>query len=117
MPTSSPVNNMEIRDGDWTLWEHDPATGRTIWWSLDDEGNSVFRIDTPVDAVIEANAEAYKEAEGTKFGDWARVASVPLNLLHSSGLHEAHLQDDNQFISKWMNNSDNRAFRTRSGKV
>jgi hypothetical protein len=108
---------MEIRDGEWTLFDHDLETGRTIWWSLDENGASLFRVDMPVDSVIEANAEAYKDAEGARFGEWARVASVPLTLLHSSGLHEAHLQEDQKFISKWMNDGDNRAFRTRPGDV
>lgn len=108
---------MEIRDGAWTLFEHDPTTGRTVWQALDDDGNMVFRIDTPVDHIIEANAEATKAADGTRWGEWARVASIPLNLVHSSGLHQAQTQGDDKFLARWLNDSDNRAFRTRSGNI
>jgi hypothetical protein len=106
-----------IRDGEWTLFEHDPATGRSVWWMVDEDGVSVFRIDTPVDQVLEANAEAMKASDGKPFGEWARVASVPLQLLHSSGLNEAQTQGDDKWLSRWLNDSDNRAFRTKAGIV
>ena len=42
---------MTIRDGDWTLMQWDPATGRTVW-SLFDGEKTIFRTDTPVAATI-----------------------------------------------------------------
>jgi len=108
---------MDITDGDWLLFEHDPETGRTIWMMTDENGDTVFRIDTPVDHLIKANAEAYSQAEGKRFGEWARIASVPFDLERSSGLAEAHAQGDQKFISRWLNDGDNRAFRTRPGNV
>lgn len=100
----------------WVLFDHDALTGREIYMMLDGD-KTHFRIDFPADTLVEMNKEAVKLTEGVRFGDWNRVASVPLNVLEKTGLDVAVRSHDNRFLSKWLNDSDNRAFRTSRGRV
>lgn len=76
---------MVIRDGAWTLHDHDMASGRCVWHQFDGE-KDVFRVDYPVDNLISENQGVRNNAEKAWRGDWHRVASIPLNVAHSSGL-------------------------------
>lgn len=109
---------MTIRDGDWELLEWDAHTGRTVWVMFDGEKTHV-RTDYPVASLIEQNA-AHRNATPSGWkGDWHHVASIPLNLLHDAdtGLHEAFRQGDDKHISRFLNDSDNAAWRTKVGRV
>lgn len=110
------VFGRDIYDGPWRLFDFDPATGRTQW-VLHEDGKMHIRTDCPVDNLIKENAEAQAKARGTRFGDLARVASVPLNAYYSTGLHEAMRQNDMGFAKKWLNDGDNAAWRTREGTI
>lgn len=105
----------EIQDGNWTLFAYDQDTGRSIWSQWID-GQIAFRVDTPADAVIEANTVVRNADHPARFGEYVRIASVPLNLYHSAGLAEASAQKDDRFLSKWLADTDNAAWRTREGK-
>lgn len=107
-----PVDEHGFHVFDW-----DRATGRVIWVKTEGDGSRTFRVDTPVQSILDANQEAYNSSTGERFGDWRRVASVPLDFLHQSGLHEAQEQQDDKFISKVLNDSDNRKFRTFGGQL
>jgi hypothetical protein len=103
----------------WTLFEHDPLTGRNIWMSLDEgpPGKTLWRVELPIDSVIESNAEAEKATHGVRLPDWNRVASVPLNIVEKTGLDVAVQSRDDRFLSKWLNDADHSKFRTSRGKV
>lgn len=104
-----------IRDGDWTLIDWDPKSGRTVWHMFDGE-KTVVRTDYPVEATVAENEMFRKEAGNAWKGDWHRVASVPLNVYYDQ-LHEAEVQGDKDFVSRWLNDSDNRAWRTKDGRI
>lgn len=108
----------EIRDGDWTLFDFDPVTERAVWQMFDGE-KVVFRVDTPVHKAIEQNTIARNNASTGWKGDYHRVASVPMQLLYDEnlGLNKAILQGDDQYLSRWLNDSDNSAWRTKEGRV
>jgi hypothetical protein len=105
----------EIRDGDWTLVEHDPELGRSIW-HLHQDGMDHFRIDYPVAQLLEDNKAEFNSAATGWRGDWHKVASVPQNILHD-GLDQAILQQDRDYVKRWLNNSDHSKFRTKPGRV
>lgn len=107
-----------IRDGDWQLHEYDPVTGRTVWMLFDGE-KTVFRIDTPVAATIEENTVARNAAPAGWKGDYHRIASVPMQLLYDDnlGLNKAIQQGDDKYLSRWLNDADNSAWRTKEGQV
>ncbi len=107
-----------IRDGDWTLIEWDAVMKRSVWALHDTYGNiTTTRTDYRVDGLIDQNAEVRNIAEKQWRGDYHRVASIPLNVLWDSGLVEAQSQNDDKWISNWLNDGDNRAWRTKEGQV
>lgn len=110
---------MQIRDGDWTLLDYDAATGRSVWYMYDERGRFIQRIDTPVQTTLDENAAARNSAPGGWGGDYHRIASVPMQLLYDEniGLNKAIQQGDEAHVRRWLNSSDNRAWRTKEGVV
>lgn len=104
-----------IQDGGWSLIDYNFRTKRSIWATFDGE-KTVYRIDYPVDATIEQNAAIRNHKAGERWGDGQRIASIPPNVFHEH-LAEASRQDDDKYISKWLNDSDNAAWRTFEGRV
>ena len=107
-----------VRDGQWELYEYDPATGRTVWQMYDGE-KVIFRIDTPVHKTLEENTAFRNSAETGWKGDYHRIASVPMQLLYdeSLGLNKAIQQGDDKYLSRWLNDGENRAWRVKEGTV
>lgn len=92
-------------------------TGRTVWKSFDTHGNVVMRYDHPVDEIIKTNAEQASVASSDWRGDYHMIASIPLDEAWQSGLVRAHSEGDEKFVSRWLNDGDNRAWRTKAGTV
>lgn len=107
---------MMIRDGAWTLFDYDFRTGRQVWHMNDGE-RDVYRTDYPVTGIIEQNKTANSIAAAGWAGDWHQIASVPLNVAFDSGFVEAQANGDEAFVSRFLNDSDNRAWRTKDGEV
>lgn len=107
---------MTIRDGDFVLVDYDHASGRSVWSYYDGE-KTHYRVDYPVAQAIEQNTLLRNSAPSGWKGDWHKIASVPLNALYDTGLAEAMNQHDDKFISRFLNDSDNRAWRTKDGRV
>lgn len=107
---------MTIRDGDWELVNYDHFTGRSVWRLFNGQ-ETVYRTDYPVAGLIEQNLLERNDAPKDWKGDWHKVGSVPLNMAYDSGLVEAFNQHDDKWISRMLNNSDNRAWRTKEGTV
>lgn len=107
---------MIIRDGEWTLFDYDPQLKRQVWSRVNPDGSRTFRTDYEVDPTIEANTAMRNLASPGWKGDYHKVASIPLNVFWDQ-LAEASKQDDDKYISKWLNDSDNRAWRSKDGRV
>lgn len=107
---------MIIRDGDWTLVSHDLKMKRTVWARQNPDGSTTYRTDYHVDDTLEANAAMRNSATNGWAGDWHKVASIPLGVYYDK-LHHASLQDDQAFINRFLNDADNRAFRTKEGRL
>lgn len=100
------------------LFEHDPEIGRTVWLVFDDKGNMRgAHVEQEVDPILEANKLYADMSAGTRFGDYNRIASVPLTFLEKTGLGDAIDAGDRRYMSKILNDSDNMGFRTSRGKV
>jgi len=106
---------MRIEHEGWTLFDYDVKTGRQVWRCVVD-GREVFRTDYPVDDVISLNTATRNMAQSGWKGDWHLVGSVPLNVYYDQ-LHDAVNQGDDKYLSRWLNDSDNSAWRTKSGRV
>ena len=108
---------MTIRDENgFTLVDVDHASGRSVWSYFDGE-KTVYRVDYPVGQTIQANAEKMSSATTNWSGEWHHVASVPLNVAWDSGLVDASSQRDDKWMSRFLNDSDNRAWRTKPGAL
>lgn len=107
---------MTIRDGDFTLIDYDYQTGRSVWALFDGE-KTVIRTTYPVAQAIEQNLLSRNNVSAGWKADWHHVGSVPQNIAWDSGLVEAFTQSDDRFISRFLNDSDNRAWRTKEGRV
>jgi hypothetical protein len=100
------------------LFEHDPEIGRTVWLVFDDKGNMKgAHVEQEVDAILEANKMWADISAGTRFGDYNRIASVPLTFLEKTGLGDAIDNGDRRYLSKVLNDGDNAKFRTSRGRV
>ncbi|UDU18820.1 hypothetical protein [Sinorhizobium meliloti] len=107
---------MIIRDGEWTLFDHDMTTGRSVWHYFDGE-KDVFRVDYPITNIVNQNQAVRNEANRAWSGDWHRVASIPLNIAYDSGLVQAHTEGNDRYVKRFLNSSDNRAWRTKEGHL
>lgn len=107
---------MKIKDGDWTLFDYDIKTGRQVWVITNPDGSQTFRTDYPVEATVDQNTAQRNLAQPGWAGDYHHIASIPLNVYHEQ-LAEASKQGDDRYISKWLNDGDNAAWRTKEGRV
>ena len=93
------------------IFDTDPLTGITRYWHVKDNGEYVIETVQKVD-VDEANTRARNATDKrTKWGEMARVASIPLSVYYE--LKRQGIVDDQKAFKKWLNDPDNRVFRTR----
>ena len=97
------------------LFAIDPLTGVASYVDYDEATDSYTLVDE-VDptALIEWNKKLYNEAP-ERWGELASVAKVPMLLRHK--LIREGIWDDPKAKRKWLNDPDNRAFRTRPGRL
>jgi len=68
------------------------------------------------DKIIAFNQERLNESQNQRFGDGKIVASIPLNVFYRD--FPKYLQDgDSDFVKWWLNNEQNRPFRSFRGKL
>ena len=97
------------------IFDTDPMTGITRYWHVKENGEYVIETVQKVD-VDEANTRARNATDKrTKWGEMARVASIPLSVYYD--LKRQGIVDDQKAFKKWLNDPDNRVFRTREGTV
>lgn len=102
----------------WLLFDDDKEIGRKVWLGYDERGQfKAAHVVQEVDSILEANAEAEKATQGQRFGDYNRVASIPLTMWEKTGLGDAVDAGDRKYIGKILNDSDYSRFRTSRGKV
>ena len=111
-----PEETAPVYDGAWRLFAYDPLFKRTIW-ILHQDGEMHFRVDFDVTQKIEENKQHRLLADkGWKGDGLHRIASVPLNTYYAE-LEPAKADGNTKYIDKWLNNSDNRAWRTKEGHI
>lgn len=107
---------MIVRDGDWTLFDSDIKLGRYVWVRQNEDGSQTFRTDYHVDQTINDNKAFRNMLNPGWKGDWHRVASLPPAIAYGD-FGEAMKQGDDKWISKFLNDGDNAAWRTKDGTV
>ena len=100
------------------LFDINPLTGTRKMWHYDAEKDEAT-IETIIDAtqVVEANKNRFNsfDEKANWKGDKHHVASIPMALFYQMKA-EGKL-DDQAYMKRWLNDPDNRAFRTRPGEV
>ena len=87
------------------LHHYDEATGTAYIERVQD-----------VESIVEANKALYNLSDGVPhFGDGKRVASIPIVVWDE--LTRLGIADDPVALRAWLNDADNRAFRTLPGRV
>mgnify|MGYP000851157081 CR=1 FL=1 len=100
----------------WRLLERIPSMGITRWMMMLEDGEMIIRTDTEVNALLDTNTAERNIKAGQRWGDGRKVASIPAQIW-TRDLAEAVRQDDNRYLSRWLNDADHAAFRTFEGKV
>ena len=97
------------------IFNLDPLSGIKSVWHYDDTTDTAFiekRQD--VTAIVEANKAEMNQDHG-RYGEWNKVASIPLSVFYD--LKQKGIVDDPAAMKKWLNDSENKFFRTRPGRV
>ena len=80
------------------------------------EHNFVLSREQDVTDIIKDNREQFNESDKRDpYGHWSKVASIPMVLYYE--LKNKGILDDPKAIKKWLNDPDNKAFRTREGTL
>lgn len=99
------------------LFEYDALTDTTqkFYWDPVTERFTITDVQR-VDDLLDMNqALRNTDAKANKSSMMRRVASVPLNIYME--LKQKGIIDDPKKLREWLNNSDNRAWRTNDMKV
>lgn len=87
----------------------------------DNEGNLVMKAESDLTHIIEANKASYNSIdERARWGDGQLVADIPFPViedLNKQGILRGFVVIDQKRMKAWLNNPDNRFFRTRPGRV
>ncbi len=96
------------------IFDRDPQMGITRYWHVKDDGEYVIETVQDVSAIAKANKRAYNGTD-KNWKDVNKVASIPVNVYYE--LKRQGIADDPKALRKWLNDSDNRVFRTRQGRL
>ena len=98
------------------LLDYDPVTKVRRMFHDSDDGNSFGEESTQdVSDRLMVNKAIYDEPWSGWKGDMHRVASIPTVV--AEDLKRRGIWDNKKALKRWLNDPDNRAFRTRPGKV
>lgn len=103
------------------LIRHDPVRRLSIFLEIDSDGNFVFteqqtgtrRLQSRITEA--ANEWRYGDLIGHTQRHEQRVAEIPLVVVHD--LMRRGIWRDEKKMRQWLNDRDNRAFRTSGGRV
>lgn len=99
------------------FFDSNPELGITRTFHYDaatDE--AMIQTQQDVTGVIEENKSEFNQVdERATWGELSKVASIPLSLYYQ--LKSEGKLDDQAFMKRWLNDPENRHFRTRPGKV
>jgi len=100
--------------GQRRIFDKDPVTGITQYWHVTDKGEYVIETQQDVSAIAERNKREFNETPN-RYRDVNKVASIPLNVYYD--LKRRGIADDPKKFKQWLNDRDNRVFRTRAGTL
>lgn len=104
---------------DSEILDFSPETQITETFHFDetfDGGRIIHEVEQDVTDIVEdCKARMASTDERARYGDMAHVASIPMSIYNE--LLAKGIINDQQALKDWLNNPDNRVFRTRPGRV
>ncbi len=99
------------------LFDYDELTGIKRIWHWDDvTETATIETKQPLDDLFDYTKHLYNQNnKHTRYGEMERMASIPMTLYFD--LKKKGILHDQKALKKWINDSDNRVFRTRPGVV
>lgn len=95
---------------------YDPASGLEQVMHVDEDTGDITLEDRQnVSALVEVNKAFANEDPGNWRADMHRVASIPMSIFYD--LKRRGILDDDKALRKWLNDPDNRVFRTKPGRL
>ena len=95
---------------DRRVLDADPLSGITTNFVYEDNGG-----ETADNIVIESSQDVTQINRHQPHGEWTKVGSIPMTIYYD--LKKKGILDDQVKLSAWLNDPDNRAFRTRVSRV
>lgn len=97
------------------VFDVDPLSGITSYWHYDEATDTaLIEKRQDVSDILDANKAEFNADHG-RYGEWTKVASIPLSVYYD--LKAKGIVDDPVAMKRWLNDADNRFFRTRPGNV
>jgi len=98
------------------LFDVDPLTGIKKYWHVKENGEYAVETVQETGSAFDANRREYnQQSDGKNWRDINKVASIPLAVYYD--LKRKGIADDPAALKRWLNDSDNRVFRTRGGML
>jgi hypothetical protein len=99
------------------IFDTNKELGITRTWHYNDATDeATIQTQQDVTDVIEENKNEFNQIdERAKWGEFNKVASIPLSLYYQ--LKAEGKLDDQAYMKRWLNDPENRHFRTRPGEV
>jgi len=112
---NSPLDPRDIHGGDWEVVEVTPDYIRSRLWI--DADRYILKTEYLADEeLIALNQQEFNDSYGKRFGDGKVVARVPLNKFYAD-LAAKIREGDRDHLKWWLDNPDNRPYRTFRGQI
>lgn len=99
-----------------TRWfSSDPLLKTTNMFHGEEDGSFVIATEQDVTDIIEVNQYRRLNTEYKPKAEWRQVASIPMNLYMK--MKADGIVDDEPRFRKWMDDRDNRFFRTNDERL
>ncbi len=103
--------------GKWLPWSFDPITRKRVSFCENEDGTILWNTETVVEELVEANKAEFNDSAGQRWGNgWRKIASIDLPTYFDK-IVPAKQAGDDAYIKRWLNDGDNRGYRTFKGKV
>lgn len=99
------------------LFDTNEDLGIQRHWHYDAEKDeATIQTQQDVTAIVEENKDEFNQVdERARWGEFTRVASIPLSLFYQ--MKQEGKLDDQTYMKRWLNDPENRHFRVRPGEV
>jgi hypothetical protein len=109
------MGQLSDRLGEWQQLDYDPVTQKGTW-VYEDENMILVRTVAPDDQLTDENKASFNESADKRWGDGKVVASIDLPTYYNK-IVPAKQNGDDAWIKRFLNDPDNRAYRTFKGKI